>query len=242
MIETTVRGPLSGMFAKVPSRYDFLNRLLTLRRDVHWRDLAAREILRGAPRRFLDLGCGTGDFAVHVARHSGPELAITGVDFIPAMLASAGEKARKAGVSGRIDWVAADAAQLPFPDGHFDAVGLAFSFRNLTHRNPGRDRHMAEIARVTRPGGKLVIIETSQPGNRLVRAGFHLYMRGVVARVGGILSDRGAYQYLAESAIGFMAPGEAGDLLERSGFAVDILRPLAGGIASLIAGTRRGRQ
>jgi len=211
---------------------------LTLGLDWRWRRKAAREILRGSPARFLDLGCGTGDLAVEVARRSGSGLAVTGVDFVPAMLESAGIKARNNGVGERIKFVAADAASLPFPDGSFDAVGLAFSFRNLTHRNPSRERHLAEIYRVLRPGGKLVIVETSQPRNPFIRAGFHAYMRLLVGPIGGLISDRAAYRYLAESAAAFMPLAEATTLLEHSAFSVKTAMPLLFGVASLIVGIK----
>jgi demethylmenaquinone methyltransferase/2-methoxy-6-polyprenyl-1,4-benzoquinol methylase len=186
----------------------------------------------------MDLGCGTGDLAILAAKKSGAGVSITGVDFVAEMLESGRSKAARSGVAGRIDFVLGDAGALPFPDSSFDAVGLAFSFRNLAHRNPGREKHLREIHRVLKPGGKLAIVETSQPGNPVMKWGFHWYMRRLVAPLGGLVSDPAAYRYLAESAVGFMDRREARGLLEEASFSAVTSRPLLGGVAALLVGRK----
>lgn len=227
------RPPLRDMFARVPGRYDLLNRLFTFRRDVAWRSLETSAILSMAPSRFLDLGCGTGDLALEVARQGGPAVAVTGADFSGSMLMAARSKAEQRGLEGRISWVLADAGRLPFPDNHFDAVGLAFSFRNMVYRNPNQERHLREMVRVVRPGGRLFIAESSQPRNPIVRALCHFYIWWAVGGIGGLLSDRAAYRYLALSAIGFPEPETISNLLRAAGFSKVTHRPLLFGAAAL---------
>ena len=152
---------------------------------------------------------------------------ITGVDYSQPMLAIAAEKARAA-VSGRkITFVSGNAAELPFPDSHFDCVGISFAFRNLTYKNPLIERHLSEAFRVLRPDGRFVIVETSQPKSKLIRKLFHLYLRWFVFRAGKLLSgNRQAYYYLKESATRFYTSEEVADMLIKTGFRRDTFRPL----------------
>jgi demethylmenaquinone methyltransferase/2-methoxy-6-polyprenyl-1,4-benzoquinol methylase len=220
---------LQGMFSAVPRRYDIINRLFTLGQDGRWRRMAAAAVLEGGPARVLDLCTGTGDLALELARgRSG----VFGADFSIPMLAEARRKADGAGSGAR--FVAGDAGELPFRDGSFGAVGIAFGFRNLTYRNPGRDRYLAEIRRVLAPGGRFVIVESSQPRSRLLRALAHLYVRTAVAFMGGIISgERGAYRYLAHSAINFPGPDEVVGLLRTAGFSRVEYRRLMWGAAAI---------
>lgn len=220
------------MFSGVPRRYDIINRLFTLRLDQRWRRAAARECLSGSPRRVLDLCAGTGDLTIRLSSDKAPETLIVGADFALPMLALAKRKAARAGAGP--PFVAGDASRLPFRDGSFDAVGIAFGFRNLTYRNPGRDRHLAEILRVLVPGGRLVIVESSRPRSRVMKALSDIYMKLVVSTIGGLLSgQRGAYRYLAHSAVNYYAPQELAELLRATGFSDVTWKPFIGGIASL---------
>lgn len=222
------------MFAAIPARYDLLNRLLTWGLDERWRRQAARECLRYAHGRVLDLACGTGDLALHLARQGGPGLEVVGLDFAEPMLRVARAKAESADLAEKVSFVHGDAANLPFPDGHFSAVGISFAFRNITYRNPLRDRYLAEVLRVLATGGRFVIVETSQPRNPLLRAGFHLYLRLAVGRLAALLSGhRGAYRYLAESARRFHEPDEVAALLKQAGFREVYTHPLLWGVASV---------
>ena len=231
--------PLEEMFGKVPRRYDLLNRLLTWRLDEKWRRLAAKKCLEENPKRVLDLCCGTGDLARHLAKvaenpPSSPRKGklgtkIIGVDFVPGMLELARHK-----VPERVEFLEGDAAALPFPDDHFEAIGIAFAFRNLTWKNPRQPEYLKEIARVLSPQGRLVIVETSQPANPLVRWLFHLYLRGFAAPLGRLLSDHApAYSYLAESAAGFYSPGELASLLREVGLQITQHRALLLGCAAV---------
>ncbi|UCG37728.1 MAG: ubiquinone/menaquinone biosynthesis methyltransferase [bacterium] len=222
------------MFADVPDTYDLVNRLVTFRRDEAWRSMAARRILRDGPKLVLDLGCGTGDLFRYLGRGLGDGKRVVGADFSAPMLQAARRKVLAAGIGQQVRLVCADAADLSFPDDSFDAVGLAFSFRNLVWRNPHRDRYLAEIHRVLRPGGKVVIVESSRPRWRPMGVVFDGYLRLVVPVVGGWLSGaRGAYRYLSESARSFHSPEELSSLLSEAGFRRVGFRRLLGGVAGL---------
>ena len=239
------------MFTAVPPRYDVVNRIITWGQDARWRRLAAKECLRGAPRRVMDLCCGTGDLALEMARIAASSPAIMGLDFSRPMLELAAAKdagsgpgpgsgpgsGAESGAESAISYVQGDACGLPFRDGYLDCIGVSFAFRNLTYRNPRALRYLAEVLRVLRPGGRLVIVESSQPESKAVRRLFHFYLRGFVARIGRLLSGhRPAYALLAESAARYYTPGELERLLLDAGFSAFSSRSLMfGAIAIHIA-------
>lgn len=225
--------PLHGMFTVVPPRYDLVNRIITWGFDQRWRKAAAQVCLDSRPQRVLDLGCGTGDLTISIALLAENDLELTGLDYSQPMLEIAQRKAKQ--LTGRkVTFVYGDAAKLPFPDGYFDCIGSSFAFRNLTYRNPLGRRALAEVFRVLRPGGRLVIVESSQPKSKLIRAFFHLYLRCFVLGVGYVLSrNRGAYRYLAESAARFHTPAEVKGLLITAGFLQVSYHPLLFGVAGI---------
>ena len=232
--------PLQAMFDAVPRRYDLVNRVMTWGLDRRWRRLAARACLAERPARVLDLACGTGDLAITtaaLARGSGGT-AVVGLDFSMPMLGEAVAKAT-APVGEANSFICGEAAALPFPDGSFDCVGTSFAFRNLTWRNPGTAAYLAEVRRVLRPGGRFVIVETSQPHNRFVRRLFHLYLRWFVRHVGSWLSGNpAAYRYLAESAARFYTPEELAGLLAEAGFPKTESKPYFFGAVALHIATK----
>ncbi len=218
----------------VPPRYDLINQLITWGQDNAWRLLAARECLDSSPKRLLDICCGTGKLAIDMAGIADNSTRIVGVDFSLPMLEVAVSEAGRSSSGEGVSFVHGDAAALPFPDGHFDCVGIAFAFRNLTYKNPLTLRYLAEIVRVLRPGGRFVIVESSQPRVWLIRKLFHLYLRTFVFRLGYLLSgNRGAYRYLAESAARFYTPDELRNLLLSSGFGRFLSRPLMFGTVAI---------
>jgi len=211
--------PLHGMFKAIPPHYDLVNRIITLGMDKRWRRLASQTCLENRPQAVLDLGCGTDDLTINIARLSEKHTEIVGLDYSQPMLEKAQKKAAKAGLANIIRFIPGDAASLPFPDDHFDCVGISFAFRNLTYKNPLASAHLAEVKRVLKPGGRYVIVESSQPENPLIRALFHLYLRIFVAPLGITLSgNKSAYRYLAESARRFYSPSEIKDMLLAVGF------------------------
>lgn len=226
--------PLHGMFTAVPPRYDLVNHIITLGMDTGWRKLAARTCVAAKPRHILDIGCGTGDLSINIAKLASKDTEIVGLDYSQPMLDIARQKADKAGVSGRVGFIADDASQLPFPDEYFECVGISFAFRNLTYNNPLCRPHLAEVKRVLKPGGRYVIVESSQPENRLIRSIDHLYLRGFVGPVGMWLSgNKGAYKYLAESASRYYLPRQVKALMMGAGFRDIRSRQLFFGAAAL---------
>lgn len=222
------------MFNAIPARYDLINRLITLGMDRTWRDRAARECLSRGPRRVLDLGCGTGDLAINIMKRAKNYVAVSCLDYSPEMLEIARAKAEQALGKDKIEFAQAEAASLPFKNEYFDVVGISFAFRNLTYKNPIVGYHLAEIFRVLSPGGRLVVVESSQPRSRFVRFFFHLYLRTYVYWVGWWLSgNRKAYRYLTESASRFFSPDEVEQLLKSSGFRDVTYRPMLWGAVGI---------
>ncbi len=207
------------MFNNIPKRYDLINHLITFGLDKKWRQKAARECLGNGPRRILDLGCGTGDLAIDIVRRAKNYVMVYGLDFSPEMLDIARLKADTAFGKDRIAFTQSEAASLPFAKEYFDTVGISFAFRNLVYKNPIVNLHLAEIFRVLVPGGRLVVVESSQPESKFIRWWFHLYLRSYVYWIGGVLSgNKSAYRYLTESARQFYNPDEVRKLLLTYGF------------------------
>ncbi len=213
---------LRHMFAGVADRYDRVNPLITWGFDECWRRVAAKECTaRGV---VVDLGCGTGDLLLSVAEQSSPDTQILGIDFSRPMIGVAKRKVieRKGGHRGgflNVDFVLADAAHIPVKNESISCVGMSFSFRNLVYKNPRGILFMREVLRVIGTGGRFVSVETSQPRRRLIRAFYHLYLRKIVPRVGGMISGRrSAYLYLSASAANFPPAEEVTRLLLKTGF------------------------
>jgi len=229
--EKVYPGFLHDMFSSVPERYDRVNRILTWGQDQGWRKRAAADCLEDRPRWVLDLGCGTGDLAVLLSRRGGPEVKVVALDFSLPMLEAARAKAREAKLN--VAFIRADAAHLPFRPGALDAAGSSFSLRNLTYRNPAAGQHLAEAMRSLRPGGRWVMVETSQPPSAPVKWGFHSYLRYLVPPLGRLLSGNpGAYRYLAASALGFYPAEQVSRMLLEAGFrSVTFRRLFLGAVA-----------
>lgn len=225
--------PLEKMFNEVPERYDLLNRIITLRLDERWRRLAVRECLKGNPQTALDLCTGTGDLVLRMARSMNGTSRIHALDYSEPMLRVARRKAEKKN-QFNIEFVQGDAVSMPFEQGSLDVIGIGFAFRNLTYKNPDRERFLTEIHRVLKQGGKLVIIESSQPANRIIKSLFRIYLKVFVAGLGGMISGhRGAYRYLAASARNFYTPGQIREMILSAGFSKTEHKALSGGIAGL---------
>jgi len=201
-----------GMFAAIARRYDLNNRLHSFGRDQAWRRAAARAASVAPGDRVLDIACGTGDLTRLLAETT--EAAhVTGGDYTPEML----EIAREKNQIPRTEYVHADATDLPFEDGSFDAVTIAFGVRNVT--DPARA--LEEFHRVLAPGGRLVILEFATPKSRLVRAGNGLYTKVIMPITAGLIArDRaGAYRYLPRSIETFLQPPAMTEAMRSAGFA-----------------------
>jgi len=233
------RGFLRRVYADITRRYGLMNRIITFGMDGGWRRQATEECLANKPQKVLDLGCGTGDLTLELVQQAAENTDITGVDFSPDMLEVAKEKAKRLTGAKRPSFTSGDAVSLPFPEKHFDSVGSAFAFRNMTYKNPAAERHIAEVLRVIKPGGRLVIIETSQPKQWLIRKLNHLYLRCFVFWLGWLISgNRAAYGYLVDSSINYYSPEELKEIMLRAGFSKVNFRRLFFGAVSIHTATK----
>ncbi len=226
--------PTQKIFTEVPPRYDLLNRVLTLNLDENWRKRTASEVLKNTPANVLDLCCGTADLTMHLAAKADQVTNIYGLDFSHTMLERAKEKVAVFG-EGRVKLIQGDAGNMPFESNFFDAIGISFGFRNLTFENPDARLHMQEIYRVLKPGGRFVIVETSQPSNAVVRFFYHVYHRLITAPIGGLISgNHQAYKYLAYSANNYYTLPQLSKLLTNAGFKNTRGIPLMLGAAAIM--------
>jgi len=212
-----------GMFDRIAPVYDAMNRVMTVGLDRRWRRLAVSKVVWPGDR-VLDACCGTGDLAVEAERRGGR---VTGLDFSERML----ERARRK--SGTIDWVEGDALALPFRDGEFDAATVGFGVRNLEDL----ERGLAELGRVLRPGGRLAVLEITQPQG-LLRLFFRVWLDVLVPLAGKILPGGKAYTYLPASIRRFPGPTDLSAAFERAGFSNVSFTLLGGGVVALHVGER----
>ena len=213
---------VQSLFDTISSRYDLVNRVMTLGMDTGWRRRAVEQLRLPGRALVLDLACGTGDFCRELGSSG---YRAVGFDFSLGMLAQARTSAKL---------VAADALRLPVRDGSADGVTCGFALRNVTSLTD----LFAELSRVVRPGGRIALLEVSTPGNPVLRAGNSLYFNRIVPLIGGLLSDRAAYEYLPRSMAYLPPPESLIQMLRQAGFPDARRIQLAGGLTQLIVGTR----
>lgn len=215
------RAAVRTMFDQIAPRYDLVNRIMTFRMDVGWRKKTQAALRLPAKASVLDLACGTGDFCESLAANGHHPI---GVDLSYGMLASA--RVQDPLVQG-------DLLDLPIASSSVDAAVCGFALRNLVSLEP----FFFELARVVRPGGRIGLLDVSQPDNAVVRAGHGLYFNRVVPLIGGLLSDRSAYAYLPKSVSYLPEPAEMLVMLANAGFKEVERRQLTGGISQLLTAT-----
>jgi demethylmenaquinone methyltransferase/2-methoxy-6-polyprenyl-1,4-benzoquinol methylase len=205
--------------------------LLSGNTDKRWRRLVAtrvRDKLSSSSARVLDVACGTGDLSITLFEITGA--GVVGTDFCRPMLDIAAGK-----ISGRISLIEGDALDLPFRDGTFDAVTIAFGLRNLSNVEGG----LIELLRVVKPGGWVAVLEFSRPANAVLRPLFNLYFSKLLPWMGGVISgSRSAYIYLPASVRKFPDQSQLKLLMEQAGFVQVGYENLTGGIAALHMGRR----
>src|SRR5215210_3791537 len=216
------------MFDRIARVYDRMNSVMTAGMHHRWRERAADLARVGPGDRALDVATGTGDLAIELKRRVGPGGEVVGLDFSERMLELAREKAPE------LRFEAGNALALPHPDASFDAVTVGFGARNFDDLGAG----LAEMARVTRPGGRVVVLEITTPQRPPLSWFFRLWFDRVVPALGRLAGDPDAYTYLPSSVRRFPAPPELGGELARAGLADVRWILTAGGIIALHAGTR----
>jgi demethylmenaquinone methyltransferase/2-methoxy-6-polyprenyl-1,4-benzoquinol methylase len=216
------------MFDRIAGRYDLLNRLMSMGIDQSWRrkTVAAMKLPRGA--RVLDVATGTGDLALMIARLH-PDAHVVGSDPSGRMLEVGAEKLRRSGFGGRVELEIGDAQALSYPDDSFDACCIAFGIRNV----PDRSAALTEMARVTKPAGRVVILELGEPSVGWLSPIARFHVRKVIPRLGAVLSGSREYKYLQESIAAFPPASEFAEQMRGCGLKVLEVRPLTFGACTL---------
>jgi demethylmenaquinone methyltransferase/2-methoxy-6-polyprenyl-1,4-benzoquinol methylase len=223
------------LFDTIAPTYDFLNHLLSLRRDFYWRKMAVRE-LKGVEGWILDVATGTGDIAIRIIQHNGYQKKVFGLDFSEPMIKRAQQKILRKGLLQSIDLSRGDAIDLPFRENTFGASIIAFGLRNI----PNKEQALFEMIRVIKKGGKVIVLEFTFPSDKLMRKLYPLYFKKFLPWLGGMISgDKGAYAYLPESVTQFPHAEDYEEMLKRSGLEEIRSRRLTFGIASIISGIKR---
>ena len=223
---------VNRMFDRVAARYDLLNSLMSAGLHHRWRERAAERAAVGPGDSALDVCCGTGDLTLELASRLSPGGSVVGCDFSEPMLDLAREKAEARDAAGvRFEW--ADALSLPYDAGRFDAVTVGFGLRNFADR----DRGLREMARVLRPGGRLVVLEFTRPTRPPFSTFYSLWFDRIAPILGRISDDPEAYAYLAESVRGFPGPLGLAEKMDRAAGLEGIRYTiLAGGIVTIHTG------
>lgn len=211
-----------AMFDSIATRYEFVNRIMTLGLDAHWRRRCVTDLRLTRGSVVLDVAAGTGDFTRELRRR-GYRAVATDLSF--GMLSAA---------RGIGDAIQANAQQLPFANAAFDAVTCGYALRNFTNL----EATLIELGRVVRPGGRLSILEVAEPDSRVLRIGFRLWFRRVVPLIGSLVSVGSAYQYLPASTAYLPARDDIRSMLSRAGFSAVNHRRVMGGLSQQFLATR----
>lgn len=232
--QTSKRERVKAMFNDIAPTYDRLNHILSMSIDRLWRRRVVRIVRQLGAQRILDMATGTGDLAIAMARHI-DNATICGADLSPEMLAVAKRKVEQQGLDERITLTECDAEHIDMVSESVDAVTVAFGVRNFENI----EACLAELRRVIKPEGHLVILEFSNPNNRLIGAIYRLYSHRILPFIGGLIShNRGAYEYLPASVDTFPTPKEFIAILERCGFNEIKARSQSLGIAQIYVAKR----
>ncbi len=230
----TKKKQVASMFNNISKTYDFLNHFLSLGIDIIWRKKAIKELLTDKPQHILDVATGTGDFAFEAIKILKPRK-ITGVDISEGMLEVAKQKIAERNLGEIFDVQLGDSEGLHFEDHTFDAITVAFGVRNYENLEKG----LTDMLRVLKPGGKVVILEFSNPTAFPVKQAYHIYFKYLTPFFGGLFSkDKKAYSYLQESVVAFPDGKRFTDLMQKIGYKNTKHQSLTFGISAIYTGVK----
>ena len=226
---------VGGVFDSVASRYDLMNDLMSGGIHRIWKRVAIELSGVRPGQQVLDVAGGTGDLTLRFSREVGPSGRVVLSDINAAMLGTGRDRLLDEGVCGNVDFALADAEALPFRDGSFDCVTIAFGLRNVTRK----DRALASMLRVLKPGGRLLVLEFSRPTSELLGKLYDAYSFGVIPKIGRLVAgDEDSYRYLAESIRMHPDQETLRDMMEDAGFERCDYHNLTGGIVAIHRGFR----
>jgi demethylmenaquinone methyltransferase/2-methoxy-6-polyprenyl-1,4-benzoquinol methylase len=232
--QVTKKEQVADMFNNISKTYDFLNHFMSLGIDIIWRKIAINELKASKPKRILDVATGTGDFAFEALSILKPEK-IVGVDISAGMLEVAKQKIDKRKLSDKFEVRLGDSEKLPFNDNEFEAITVAYGVRNFENLETG----LADMLRVLKPGGKVVVLEFSKPRVFPVKQLYNFYFHYITPGIGKLFSkDARAYSYLPESVAAFPDGKDFVALMNKVGYKQTKNRPLAFGICSIYTGVK----
>lgn len=232
--ERTKSAQVRDMFDNIAPAYDGMNRLMTLGIDRKWRKKCTKIAAASKPDDILDVAAGTGDLTLALA-HAIPQARVTGVDLSENMLEIGRQKINKTNLQSRVELKVADALALPFDDNSFDVITIAFGVRNFEHLAAG----LAEMLRVLRPGGSLIILELCLPSSAIIKPFYNLYTQYLIPVAGRLMSkDVRAYKYLPESIAAVPARKEMCSILDNIGFRQPSWKGLSFGVAAIYTATK----
>lgn len=225
---------VAQMFDAISGNYDGLNRVISFGIDVNWRKKVLKIISDANPDNILDIATGTGDLAILMAQTTASK--IVGLDISVGMLEVGKKKIADKNMSNKIEMIIGDSEDLPFGDASFDAITVAFGVRNFENLEKG----LGEILRVLKPGGKFVVLETSNPTKFPFKQGYQFYTKNVLPLIGKVFSkDDSAYGYLSESASVFPFGEEFNNILKKTGFIDVKAMPQTFGVATIYSASKR---
>lgn len=222
------------MFNSIARNYDLLNHLLSFGIDILWRKRLIKELKKCSPQHVIDIATGTGDLAIMAVKKG--IVKVTGVDISENMIAIGNGKIQNQKLQDKIDLTSGDAECLPFDNDSFDAAIVSFGVRNFENLDNG----LLDIKRVLKEGGEFLILEFSQPDNKIFKIFYKFYSSFIIPLIGKIISkDSNAYNYLPESISKFPYGDEMIEILEKNGYCNCRYIPLTFQIATIYIGTKK---
>ena len=224
---------IARMFNNIAWKYDFLNHFLSLGIDKTWRRKAINYLKQDKPQLILDIATGTSDLAIEALKLN--PVKVFGVDISEDMLKIGRQKLQKKGLSDKIELLEGDSEALIFEDNKFDAITVAFGVRNFQNLENG----LKEMYRVLKPGGTVMVLEFSQPNNKLIRTFYNFYSSRITPKIGQVISkDKAAYTYLHESVSAFPYGKQFTSILEKVGYKECEFHALTFGVATIYLGKK----